>query len=73
MERWRGLPNRDRHRLCSFPSVKSSVRLLVTPGYHVAFDCFDLPASIDVVMGAPRMIGAGIGDPIGTAGQLIRK
>lgn len=53
--------------------MKSSVRLVVTPGYNVAFDCFDLPASIEVVMVAPRMIGVGIGDPIGTVGQLIRK
>ncbi|CAM0140401.1 hypothetical protein VKS41_006411 [Umbelopsis sp. WA50703] len=36
--------------------------LVVASGYAVAFDLLDLPASLDVVMVAPRMIGAGVRD-----------
>ncbi|CAO3679202.1 unnamed protein product [Umbelopsis vinacea] len=36
--------------------------LIVASGYAVAFDLLELPASLDVVMVAPRMIGAGVRD-----------
>ena len=49
------------------------MRLVVASSYNVVFDLFDLPASIDVVMGALRMIETGIREPIVTCGQLIRK
>ncbi|GAB5587190.1 hypothetical protein Unana1_02090 [Umbelopsis nana] len=36
--------------------------LVVASGYAVAFDLLELPESLDVVMVAPRMIGAGVRD-----------
>ena len=42
------------------PYLKTGASLVVASGYNVAFQLFDLPNSIDVIMVAPRMIGAGV-------------
>src|SRR6266700_943897 len=42
------------------PYLKTGATLVVASGYNVAFQLFDLPDSIDVIMVAPRMIGAGV-------------
>jgi len=44
------------------PHVKVNSTLVVASGYNVAFDLLDIPAEMDVVMVAPRMIGAGVRD-----------
>lgn len=42
------------------PHLRQGATLVVASGYNVAFHLFDLPESIDVIMVAPRMIGAGV-------------
>src|SRR6266496_3601275 len=42
------------------PYLKIGASLVVASGYNVAFQLFDLPNSIDVIMVAPRMIGSGV-------------
>ena len=42
------------------PHLKTGATLVVASGYNVAFQLFDLPNSIDVIMVAPRMIGSGV-------------
>src|SRR5439155_747564 len=42
------------------PYLKTGATLVVASGYNVAFQLFDLPSSIDVIMVAPRMIGSGV-------------
>ncbi|HJT56534.1 MAG TPA: NAD(P)-binding domain-containing protein [Ktedonobacteraceae bacterium] len=42
------------------PHLKPGSTLVVASGYNVAFNLFSLPDSIDVIMVAPRMIGAGV-------------
>src|SRR5436190_7613161 len=42
------------------PFLKTGASLVVASGYNVAFQLFDLPDTIDVIMVAPRMIGAGV-------------
>jgi ketol-acid reductoisomerase len=42
------------------PHLRAGSTLVVASGYNVAFQLFDLPGSIDVIMVAPRMIGAGV-------------
>ncbi len=42
------------------PHLKSGSTLVVASGYNVAFNLFNVPDSIDVIMVAPRMIGAGV-------------
>src|SRR6266700_6774853 len=42
------------------PYLRTGTTLVVASGYNVAFQLFDLPDSIDVIMVAPRMIGAGV-------------
>src|SRR5881275_2292822 len=42
------------------PYLKTGTTLVVASGYNVAFQLFDLPDSLDVIMVAPRMIGAGV-------------
>lgn len=42
------------------PHLRNSTTLVVASGYNVAFQLLDVPASIDVIMVAPRMIGAGV-------------
>jgi ketol-acid reductoisomerase len=42
------------------PYLKTGATLVVASGYNVAFQLFDLPDSIDVIMVAPRMIGTGV-------------
>src|SRR6266516_2874122 len=42
------------------PYLKTGASLVVASGYNVAFQLFDLPDTIDVIMVAPRMIGAGV-------------
>ncbi|HYX50435.1 MAG TPA: NAD(P)-binding domain-containing protein [Ktedonobacteraceae bacterium] len=42
------------------PHLKPGATLVVASGYNVAFQLFDLPNSIDVIMVAPRMIGSGV-------------
>ena len=42
------------------PHLRPGDTLVVASGYNVAFHLFDLPDFIDVVMVAPRMIGAGV-------------
>src|SRR6266571_6871618 len=44
------------------PHLRRGSTLVVASGYNIAFDLFDLPGSVDVVMVAPRMIGAGVRD-----------
>lgn len=42
------------------PHLGPGSTLVVASGYNVAFNLFNLPGSINVVMVAPRMIGAGV-------------
>jgi len=42
------------------PYLHPGTTLVVASGYNVAFQLFDLPDFIDVIMVAPRMIGAGV-------------
>ncbi len=42
------------------PHLRPGTTLVVASGYNVAFHLFDLPDFIDVIMVAPRMIGAGV-------------
>ena len=42
------------------PHLRRGSTLVVASGYNIAINLFDLPGSIDVVMVAPRMIGAGV-------------
>jgi ketol-acid reductoisomerase len=42
------------------PNLKAGATLVVASGYNVAFQLFDLPDTIDVIMVAPRMIGTGV-------------
>jgi ketol-acid reductoisomerase len=42
------------------PYLRAGTTLVVASGYNVAFQLFDLPDFIDVIMVAPRMIGAGV-------------
>lgn len=42
------------------PHLQSGATLVVASGYNVAFGLFDVPENVDIVMVAPRMIGAGV-------------
>ena len=42
------------------PHLRTGAALVVASGYNVAFQLFDLPDFIDVIMVAPRMIGTGV-------------
>jgi ketol-acid reductoisomerase len=42
------------------PHLQPHSTLVVASGYNVAFGLLDVPESIDIVMVAPRMIGAGV-------------
>jgi ketol-acid reductoisomerase len=42
------------------PHLRPGSTLVIASGYNVAFKLFNLPDSIDVIMVAPRMIGAGV-------------
>jgi ketol-acid reductoisomerase len=42
------------------PYLRPQTTLVVASGYNLAFNLFDVPESVDVVMVAPRMIGAGV-------------
>ncbi len=42
------------------PHLRAGAALVVASGYNVAFQLFDLPDFIDVIMVAPRMIGTGV-------------
>ncbi|CAF0780989.1 unnamed protein product [Didymodactylos carnosus] len=42
--------------------IKPNTTLVVASGYNVAFNLLDIPEDMDVVMVAPRMIGAGVRD-----------
>src|SRR5579885_3661417 len=42
------------------PHLRQGSTLVVASGYNVAFKLFDQPGAIDIVMVAPRMIGAGV-------------
>jgi len=42
------------------PHLRVGTTVVVASGYNVALQLFDLPTSIDVIMVAPRMIGAGV-------------
>jgi ketol-acid reductoisomerase len=42
------------------PSLRPHSTLVVASGYNLAFGLLDVPESVDVVMVAPRMIGAGV-------------
>jgi ketol-acid reductoisomerase len=42
------------------PRMRAGATLVVASGYNVAFHLLTLPNTIDVVMVAPRMIGAGV-------------
>lgn len=44
------------------PFLRTGSTLVVASGYNLAFDLLDVPAGVDVVMVAPRMIGAGVRD-----------
>src|SRR5438270_7242036 len=41
------------------PHLQAGSTLVVASGYNIAFKLFDLPELVDVVIVAPRMIGAG--------------
>lgn len=43
-------------------NIKPNSTLVVASGYNVAFKLLDIPDDMDVVMVAPRMIGAGVRD-----------
>jgi ketol-acid reductoisomerase len=42
------------------PHLRAGAALVVASGYNIAFQLFDLPDFIDVIMVAPRMIGTGV-------------
>jgi ketol-acid reductoisomerase len=42
------------------PGLRPGDTLVVASGYNVAFGLLEIPAGVDVVMVAPRMIGAGV-------------
>lgn len=42
------------------PHLQPHSTLVVASGYNVAFGLLDVPESVDIVMVAPRMIGAGV-------------
>jgi ketol-acid reductoisomerase len=42
------------------PGLRRGDTLVVASGYNVAFGLLEIPAGVDVVMVAPRMIGAGV-------------
>lgn len=42
------------------PHLKQGDTLVVASGYNVAFNLLDVPEGIDIIMVAPRMIGAGV-------------
>src|SRR5438105_15333074 len=42
------------------PYLQAGATLVVASGNNVAFNLFDLPDATDVIMVAPRMIGAGV-------------
>ncbi len=42
------------------PHMRSGTALVIASGYNIAFNLLALPDNIDVVMVAPRMIGAGV-------------
>jgi len=42
------------------PHLRAGAALVIASGYNVAFQLFDLPDFIDVIMVAPRMIGTGV-------------
>jgi ketol-acid reductoisomerase len=44
------------------PQLRPGATLVVASGYNVLFNLLDLPDELDVVMVAPRMIGAGVRD-----------
>ena len=44
------------------PYLQPGATLVVASGYNIAFNLLAVPASVDVVMVAPRMIGAGVRD-----------
>jgi ketol-acid reductoisomerase len=44
------------------PHLRPSSTLVVASGYNIAFNLLDVPEDVDVVMVAPRMIGAGVRD-----------
>jgi ketol-acid reductoisomerase len=43
-------------------NIQPNTTLVVASGYNVAFNLLDIPDDMDVVMVAPRMIGAGVRD-----------
>jgi len=43
-------------------NIKPNTTLVVASGYNIAFNLLELPDDMDVVMVAPRMIGAGVRD-----------
>jgi len=44
------------------PFLQPGAALVVASGYNVAFNLLTIPDSVDIVMVAPRMIGAGVRD-----------
>jgi ketol-acid reductoisomerase len=42
------------------PHLRPGATLVVASGYNIAFNLLAVPAAVDVVMVAPRMIGAGV-------------
>jgi ketol-acid reductoisomerase len=44
------------------PFLQPSAALVVASGYNIAFHLLDVPDAVDIVMVAPRMIGAGVRD-----------
>lgn len=42
------------------PHMRPGTALVIASGYNIAFNLLPLPGNIDVVMVAPRMIGAGV-------------
>ncbi len=44
------------------PNLRPGTTLVVASGYNIAFNLLAVPDSVDIVMVAPRMIGAGVRD-----------
>lgn len=44
------------------PFMQPGAALVVASGYNIAFHLLDVPDAVDIVMVAPRMIGAGVRD-----------
>lgn len=44
------------------PYLRPHSTLVVASGYNIAFNLLDVPETVDIVMVAPRMIGAGVRD-----------